>query len=458
MSAPSAPSAPPTVVPTAAPSAERPLQPKTAGELAAVEGVLREAEALYFSEQPAEARERFLAAWEQHHPNPLALAMAAHAARRAGDQPGADALFERARGEARLEPDRKCEWYAGLARFDGPRSAWLAGWGSWVRMDVRDGRALYGFCGDATRDPATKPHAPVIWGPGMVDARWQHPEPADTNGASVGTAIDLLDVVYGGVIGTVPHAVDHLDYNEEYHGALAFSGDRAILASGANGPDHEVRLWRVADRTLIRALPGWDEAIEGLALSPDGSRLAVATCSTVTLCDTATGKRLSSVDYPYMACSYGSGIGPSVQALAISPDKTLLAVAHIALRRSPEQRVPASESRTWLSIFRVRDGRRVWRWEDMMRDLVFSPDSSRLAARSTGGDRLVLYDVKRGRRQEVPSAGEPLAFSPDGRRLVTGDGVVDVSTPDKAVKIAESIGSSDLDRIGPYLFPRDAPP
>jgi hypothetical protein len=445
--------APPAPIQTAAPAAEPPLRPKTEGELVAVEATLREGDALYFSGRHAEARARFEAAWERHHPSPLALVMAAHAARRAGDRAGAEALLERARNEARKEPQAECAREGfGFARFDGAASAWIRGSATWARLDVRERRMLHGFCGEATRDPATRPRAPVTWMPSVLAARWQHPEPAQPGAASVGTAIDLRDLVYGGVAFAVSHTLEHWDANEEYHGALAISEDRAILASGANGPDHEVRVWRVADRSLLKALRA--EHTQSLELSPDGSRLAVATCDDITLWDSAAGKRISRVDYRYIGCAYGSGVGSSVQDMAFSTDNGLLAVTHIPMG-TQKHPAPESEGGSWLSIFRVRDGRRTRRWAAQVYSLRFSPDGSLVAGHSQAG-ALVLHDVKSGKTQELEGAGSPSAFSPDGHALVTATGVVDLSNPARAVPAMEYATASDLEQIGPYLIPRPA--
>ncbi|APR87983.1 WD-repeat protein [Minicystis rosea] len=443
---------PPAPTASAAPAEEPPLRPKSAAELAALEQLAREADTLYFADRFDEARRRFERLWEQHHPNPLALVMAGHAARHAHDEAGAEALFERARGEARKDGAIDCSRGGGfgLGRFDGPNAAWALDDDAWLRLDVRDRRVLYGFCGDATRDPASKAHAPVTWMPPLLGARFQHPEPRRPGEASVGTAVEIFDLVYGGVLGTVPHTVEHSDFNEEHHGSLAFSGDRALLASGANGPDRELRLWRVADRTLLRALPLSHP--EGLALSPDGSRLAVASCADITVWDTTTGKRISKVDYRYISCRYGSGIGSSVFGMAFSPDDSLLAVSLLPMG-TLQRPAPASEGGEQVAVFRTRDGRRVSRWEGEIFGLRFSPDGTRLAGYTRVGESLVLHDVKGGTRAALEGAGSPVAFSPDGSVLITGHGLLSLANAAKPTSIMDDSAPSDLEQLGPYWIP-----
>src|SRR5260370_28836837 len=57
-----------------------------------------------------------------------------------------------------------------------------------------------------------------------------------------------------------------------YTRALALSADSAVLAAGT--PLGEVRLWRVADGTLLLAAQGHGGAVRGMALSADGRLLA----------------------------------------------------------------------------------------------------------------------------------------------------------------------------------------
>jgi WD domain, G-beta repeat len=56
---------------------------------------------------------------------------------------------------------------------------------------------------------------------------------------------------------------------------LAWSNDGLTLASG--GDDGMVRLWNTADGTALLVLKGHSDWTEGLAFSPDGTRLAVGT-------------------------------------------------------------------------------------------------------------------------------------------------------------------------------------
>ncbi|MDH7488023.1 MAG: hypothetical protein QHH80_00745 [Anaerolineae bacterium] len=54
--------------------------------------------------------------------------------------------------------------------------------------------------------------------------------------------------------------------------SVAFSPDGSLLASGS--ADYTVRVWRVADGSLVRSLEGHTHRVESVAFSPDGSLLA----------------------------------------------------------------------------------------------------------------------------------------------------------------------------------------
>jgi WD40 repeat protein len=56
--------------------------------------------------------------------------------------------------------------------------------------------------------------------------------------------------------------------------ALAISPDGRMMLSG--GYDRIARIWRLADRRLLRQLPGHEGTIWSVAWSPDGQRLATA--------------------------------------------------------------------------------------------------------------------------------------------------------------------------------------
>lgn len=456
---------PPTsfpIVTSAQPPIAPPLVPKSAEEIAAVQQLLQEADRAFFDGNASSALAKYETAWERHHPNPLALVMAAHAAGDAGDAGRKRELLARARAEARLTPMptpgsgpqvSREPWETGRdgcyledaysARFDGPASAWILGEVTRMRVDVARRRMLYGFCSIATRDAATDRSAAVAWMPGEVTAKWRHPVGSHP---SVGEEIDLFDDVYGTPLGSVSHQVTHFDANEEYHGRLAFSSDRSTLASGANGADREVRLWRVADRSLIAAFK-LSGAAEILALSDDAKKLAVGTCFALSVHDVARSTTLK-IAVPHMGCGYGAGFASSIHGLAFTPDGAQLAVGH----QPTGFNVPDKDVGVWVALYRTKDGRLIKRFKAGPSSIRFAPGGKQIASGRIKAFAGTLLDLGGGSVE--PLEALPLAFSPDGKWLITRIGVHSLSKGVAQARVPAPWDDS-LEAIGPYWIPSD---
>jgi WD40 repeat protein len=189
--------------------------------------------------------------------------------------------------------------------------------------------------------------------------------------------------------------------------SAVFNPDGKTLASGTYG--HDILLWDVKTRQVIKTLPGHKGIIRSIAFNRDGSMMASGSeDKTIILWDMKTRQRIGE---PL------SGHQDVLTSVAFSPDGKTLA--------------SGSEDKT-VMLWDVETGRPRYtlaKHAGKVRSVVFSPDGQMLASGSDDGT-MILWDVKTGE-----SVGEPwiepttlgpnpvlsVAFSPDGKTLASGD-------------------------------------
>jgi WD40 repeat protein len=186
---------------------------------------------------------------------------------------------------------------------------------------------------------------------------------------------------------------------------LVFTPDGATLATGDE--DGAVMTWDVATGRVRERLSGHTDAIQGMEVSADGHTLYAASSDTrVIAWDLAGTRRL---DRPFDPGPPFVIENTSPRGLAISPDGRRLAVTQ------QDGIVDLLDTRTLAPRGRVRalDG--------YAAAVEFSPDGRLLAVTGRGG-RVTLWDARTlraaGKLQELPRGhAQALAFSPDGRLL-----------------------------------------
>jgi WD40 repeat protein len=181
---------------------------------------------------------------------------------------------------------------------------------------------------------------------------------------------------------------------------LAFGPEGRWLVSGGDGDDR-FRIWDVATARVRKEIRSPGTRVDGLAISPDGTRVAATGWDEHELknhlgvYDQTSGERLFAAE----AC-----------APAYSPDGRWLAV-----RDADEKSILLLDAQTHETVTRFRGH------ENLVWSAAFSPDSRRLA--SCSRDHTVrLWQVDSGACQVLLGHTDEVlaaAFHPDGTRVAT---------------------------------------
>ena len=237
--------------------------------------------------------------------------------------------------------------------------------------------------------------------------------------------------------------------------SVAFSPDGQYLVSG--DIDNTIKLWDVQSGKVIKIFNGHSNMVNSVAFSPEGLQLASGSGDkTVKLWDVRSGKLIKTFEgHSYGV--YSVAFSPDGQYLVSgSRDKTLklwdvqsgvliktfeghsTVVTSVDFSSDGQQLVSGSYDKT-LRLWGVRSGKLIKTFEghsNGVDSVAFSPDGQYLVSGSTtvpGTDHdydektLKLWDVQSGKliknfggRRGYSGDIGSIAFSPDGKQLVSG--------------------------------------
>ncbi len=171
---------------------------------------------------------------------------------------------------------------------------------------------------------------------------------------------------------------------------LAFRNDGRVLASASS--EHDLRLWDANTGQTVQTLAGAWNPPGGFVLSPDGRLLATEDMgNTITLWDTETAKELRTFTIPSITPQKGSFVG--IMSLAFSPDAKMLAAGSLG-------KVVMLEAGTGRELRTLVTGTIPTRDEIplpyVVTTLAFSSDGRRLV--SIEGKAMQLWDTTTGER------------------------------------------------------------
>jgi WD40 repeat protein len=224
---------------------------------------------------------------------------------------------------------------------------------------------------------------------------------------------------------------------------LRFSADGKILASG--GTDHTVQIWEVATGKRLGHFQGHQGAVISLAFSPDGRNLASGGDEDHTLIvwDLASCRPRHS----FTTNQYGW-----ILCIAYSPDGKIIAMGDgINGKDDREHQIrlwDATDGRVQREFFGHLAG---------VQSLAFSPDGKTLVS-SGGDDRVRFWDPSTGKRlrQVRGPAGRTLRFAADGKTLFDA-GTLTLWSADMGVKLRDfRAGENEHRRIIKAVFAEGA--
>ena len=239
--------------------------------------------------------------------------------------------------------------------------------------------------------------------------------------------------------------------------AIAFSRDGKLLAAagGLPGRSGEVKIWKMADRTLVRTVQGHSDCVYAVAFSPDGQSVATAGYDKlIKLWDVATGKEIRTFQ-DHIDAIYALAFTPDGKRLISGAADRTVKIWDVATAQrlytlsEPQDGINAlalDPTGKYLAAGGLDKSIRVWELgdksaklinsliahEDAILRLAWSPDGGLLL--SSSADRTVKVfhasDLSEAAAYPEPDWVYGLAWAPDGKTFAVGrfDGTGETKT------------------------------
>ncbi|MGO8747290.1 MAG: WD40 repeat domain-containing protein [Thermoguttaceae bacterium] len=243
-----------------------------------------------------------------------------------------------------------------------------------------------------------------------------------------GSTIELWEVATGKNLAKFPAATGFFQ-------SLAFSPDGKILASG--GPD-AIELWEVATGKNMAKFSGATGFVQSLAFSPDGKTLASGSLGkSMKLWDVVSGKGKAILQGHFET---------EFNCAVFSPDGKILAACGT--------RTIHGWNVATISLWDVATGKNIANFSSYgdqftFSALAFSPDGKTLVS-GRGDGAIKLWDVATGRNIVTiighASCVLSLEFSPDGKAVASGSG-------DETIKLWNTVTGKNIATLkGPAFY------
>jgi sugar lactone lactonase YvrE len=230
--------------------------------------------------------------------------------------------------------------------------------------------------------------------------------------------------------------------------AADYSPESLIVLGDTEG---NVRIWDTALRAALleRAfLQGHQSDAGAVAFSPDGARVASVGSVANTLAQVEKNNAIILWDVAAVRqTAVLAGHGARVNALAFSPDNTLLVSASGVGMGSPvaDNTVRVWDAQTGAALYVLEAH------SQPVRAVRFSPDGSLLASADMGGN-IILWDTAtwsqaRTLSQPGGAAALTLAFTPDGGLLASAGGNPSAAAPDNTICLWDPATGAEVARL-----------